>query len=208
MIVPQLAPTTSVVFALDRTGSMHTRDCPEGMSRWDYMLGAVREAMNELCRSQRRVSLLTFGNGTRLFLDCVPQVLDGLTYGDAQCNLVDAAITAAQVTSAASSQAPGHVVLITDGVPDGDTPAGLLVASNESAMHALFQRVQFLTVGKRSAELESFARKWPNNGTLESLLHRAAAHYGTAEPAAMSESVAEARDALAEQPARSKSKRK
>lgn len=181
-IVPTLAPHTPVVFALDRTGSMHTRDCPEGISRWDYMLGAVREAMNELCKQDRPVHLVTFGSNVRLFLNAVPGVLDGFTYGDARCCTVDAAITAMQVASPTGARAPGHVVLITDGLPEGDTPVGEMLAANEVAMHALFARVQFLTVGKRDGELESFARKWPNSNTLESLLMRNAASYGDADP--------------------------
>lgn len=167
----ELAPNAPVALALDRSMSMSTRDCPEGMSRWEFAISALREAMSELCSSQRRVTLLTFGRDVHVIENARPEHLDTLTMGDGACCTGQAAADALYFAPPASSPyfptPAGAAVIISDGVPDGDTRIGKVLLGTPHVMQALFERTCFVTVGAVSEPLQRFAELWPNHCRLE-----------------------------------------
>lgn len=158
----ELGPTAPVVLALDRTMSMSRRDCPEGASRWEYALSALREAMLELCSSERRVALMTFGRDVQVIENARPEHLDTLTMGDGACCTGQAAAEALYFARPA-----GALIIISDGLPDSDSRIGQALLSQPDMMQALFTRTCFMTVGKVDEHLRRFAELWPNHCSLE-----------------------------------------
>jgi len=161
---PSIGP---VVFVLDRTGSMATRDCVEGtVSRWEFAVDALRSTLVDMARRDPKqpVSLITCGTTVvPIQGDALYDVID-ITNGDASFCIGQAALQAAWEAG------EGHVIIIADGPPAQDTYVGELVLENPVAMRALFSRTYFLTVGKVDAELAAFAGRWPNSGCLEDVV--------------------------------------
>lgn len=190
-----LQPKAQVVFVLDRTMSMSTCDCPEGMSRWEYAIGAIREAMNELQRREHRCVLMTFGRDVQLISEhASARHLDSLLMGDAACCTGQAASEAIYFAAPATQSDPaGAVIIISDGTPDQDSRVGHVFIGDPNIMRTLFARTYFLTVGKPSEQLERFAQLWPHRASLESLMAADAVSYGEPDPHAM-RSEAQARE--------------
>lgn len=179
-IIPKDRTNAPVVYAIDRTLSMSTPDCPDGLSRWKYALGAVREAMNELARQGRRVTLMTFGRDTWLKENAAPSDVDALRMGDASCCTGQAALEACFY---ASDPEIGTAIIISDGLPDGDTSLGQLFLQQR----ALFEHsvsMYFLTVGAVSEELRVFAESWARSARLEDCLARDATSAPAVDPVA------------------------
>lgn len=170
----ELAPEAPVVLALDRTMSMATCDCPEGRSRWEYSLSALREAMQELCSQQRRVTLMTFGRDVHVVEAAQPEHLDSLLMGDGTCCTGQAAAEALYFALPRDPSLPaGAVVIISDGLPDNDSRVGHVLVSQPDIMQALFARTCFMTVGAVNEHLQRFAELWPNHCALEDAIARA-----------------------------------
>lgn len=165
--VPESGP---IVFVLDRTGSMHTRDCDEGtVTRWDYAISAIRSTLEQLHERKQPAMLITCGTTSDRpwTLGPLNQVLDNLRYGDSAFCIGQAALEAAWHAG------DGYVVIIADGGPVLDSVVGQQALDNPDVMKALFQRTLFLTVGVPDAELQAFARIWPKHDSLDRLLYSA-----------------------------------
>lgn len=169
-----LAPCSPVAFALDRTASMQTRDCPGGLTRWEYALNALRTGIAKLTADGHPVTLITYGANTLTVENVTPADLDMLAHGDGSCCIGQAAGDAAYYVF---GEVPGALVVIGDGGPDGDTRIGqaflsLLFARTIGGTPLDFDggSVCFLTVGEVSAELEAFAARWLEHARLEELM--------------------------------------
>lgn len=166
----ELEPNAPMVFCLDRTASMDTRDCPEGLTRWHYALGALREAMNQGKRENRRMTLITFGANVHVFENVSATDLEYLTHGDAACCVGQAASEAIYFAAATPNAPQGGVVIISDGLPDQDTRTGRVLLGSPICMRELFDKTCFLTVGKVPKDVEVFASTWPHHARLEDVM--------------------------------------
>lgn len=157
-----------VVFVLDRTASMATRDCVDGTtSRWEFAVNALRSTIINMAQRdpEQPVMLLTCGTTVAPIAgEALRETID-ISNGDASFCIGQAALEAAWHAG------EGYVFIIADGVPAQDTHVGELVLENDIAMRALFERTHFLTVGTVDEELAAFARKWPYHDSLENVLH-------------------------------------
>jgi hypothetical protein len=191
LIPIELAPTAPVVFVLDRTACMATRDCPEGIARWDYARGAIREAMVELRRQGRRTTLITFGRNVHLFEDATPEQLRLLSLGDVSRCTGQAASEAIYFAAQTNTRPAGGVVVISAGLPEDDTRVGRVMLGSKAIINQLFARTCFLTVGDVPLDVQLFASLWPHHSRLETVMAAdkvnygpsRARDYGVAEPA-------------------------
>lgn len=174
----RIAPNAPMVFVLDRSASMATRDCPEGMSRWDYARGALRQAIKHAIRQGRRVTLITVGRGVSVIDDATHVDVDDLLMGDNACWLGQAASEALWFAAPNDKRPGGGVVIIADGMPEQDTRVGQVFLSSNVVMRELFSRTVFLTVGKVPMDVQLFASLWPHYGTLEQALAGSETQYG------------------------------
>lgn len=167
--VPPIGP---IVFVLDRTASMATRDCPDGASRWEFAVNTLRATLIDMMMRDpsQPVMLLTCGTTVTRVLGVALNAFFDMAIGKTPTN-GDASFAIGQAALEAAWHAgEGHVVIIADGPSAQDTDVGKLVLGNDVAMGALFSRTYFLTVGKADAELAAFAGKWPHSDSLEAVL--------------------------------------
>lgn len=177
-----LHPAAPIVFAIDRTSSMNTRDCPDGMSRWEFARGAVREAINELRAVGRTVTLVLFGRVVQVIEDATASDLNYNQCIDDSCCTGQAASEAIYFAAPNGAKPQGGVIIISDGLPHNDTRVGRVFLSSPAVMRELFSRTIFLTVGQVPADVQLFASTWPNHNTLEAAMRGRATNYGPSDP--------------------------
>jgi von Willebrand factor type A domain len=166
----ELQRGASMVFVLDRTASMDTRDCPGGISRWEYAIHALDEAITHARSQGRVVTLITFGRYVHLFEDPTSETLDLLSHGDTSCCTGQAASEAIYFAASTPNRPAGGVVIISDGLPDQDTLIGRVLLGSPLAMAELFAQTCFLTVGQVPDDVKVFASLWPHHSTLEEVM--------------------------------------
>lgn len=122
-----------IAFAIDVTGSMSTRDCPDGLTRLEYACRCIQYLVDTAPPELRRVDILAFGTTVRFWgeiqRDEVAPLLARLTACESQT------YTAAVVRKAARMLVPGRtgaLVIWTDGEPQD--PAELTLALSSAPM--------------------------------------------------------------------------
>lgn len=152
------------IIALDVSASMDVKDCPGGLTRFDYALEKVKVFAHEAAKYDTDgVSIYRFGSDITKFPDITEDKIDLVIGGQppTQCaTLTHEAIQQAYAEHVERRNDQTFLLIITDGQPSNEAAVFSVIAEITHQIKDEKEfRIQFLTVGKQTIALIDFLRK-------------------------------------------------
>lgn len=151
------------IIAVDVSASMQNKDCPNGMSRFDYAMEKTKLFAHEAAKIDTDgVSVYRFGEKVTKFSDITEDKLDAAISGmPNECaTMTHEVIREAYQEHLDRKNEQTFLLIITDGAPTDQQSVITTIAdiTNKMADEKEF-RIQFLTVGNIDTALQSFLTK-------------------------------------------------
>lgn len=160
----ELNPGDDFIIAMDVSGSMANRDCPGGLTRFEFALEKTKQFAHEAARIDTDgVSVYRFGHQVTKFSDITEDKLDSMI-GSATPNesatLTHEVIKAAYQEHLERKNEQTFLFIITDGSPtDPQAVLSTIAKITQELKDEKEFRIQFLTVGNIDSNLQSFLTK-------------------------------------------------
>ena len=155
----ELKKGDKVIFLVDRSGSMDTRDV-EGDTRYNAARESIKAFVRGALRFTNGVSVHLFNNHVELHPDVTdPAAIDKLidAHKPAGGTATHLALQAAWKEHKASQSTATFVAVFTDGAPEGYEEVEQTITNISNAMTNPEEfRILFLTVGVRTPELSAY----------------------------------------------------
>jgi uncharacterized protein YegL len=152
------------IVAIDVSGSMDTRDCPGGMSRFAYAMEKTKQFCKEADKIDADgISIITFGANVRSYENVTNAKVEEIL-ADASpiqaATFTDQAIRTAWNEHIKNGNDRSLVLIVTDGEPTCEKDVFSIIADITQTMKSPDDfRLCFLTVGTPNAGLTKFLKK-------------------------------------------------
>lgn len=152
------------ILALDVSGSMGTKDCPGGLSRFEFAMEKTKLFAHEAAKIDTDgVSIYRFGHNVTKYPDVTEDQLDKLIGSGApneSATLTHEAIAAAYSEHVERKNEQTFLFIITDGAPtDPQAVMSTIAGITQKVKDEKEFRIAFLTVGQIDNHLQAFLTK-------------------------------------------------
>lgn len=152
------------IIAMDVSGSMASRDCPGGLSRFEFALEKAKLFAHEAAKIDTDgVSVYRFGHQVKKFTDITEDKLDAAiasTPPNESATLTHEVIREAYNEHIEQKNEQTFLFIITDGAPtDPNAVMTTIAGITQKLKDEKEFRIQFLTVGNIDSSLQAFLTK-------------------------------------------------
>jgi hypothetical protein len=137
---------------VDRSGSMATKDCPGGLSRWQWCSVQASDLAEAAAQASSSINVMFFNNKLDIFENVRPQNLPTLfnNYSPSGGTILGAPLVAQLDRYFAKRSKPLIVVVITDGLPQDYNDLSAIILDASDSLHYVGEvTISFLLIGNQ-----------------------------------------------------------
>ena len=145
---------------IDRSGSMSTKDCPGGLSRWQWCSKQASQLAQAAVQASSAITVMFFNNELQIFDNVSPKNLPTLftNYSPAGGTILAAPLTAQLDRYFAKRTKPLIMVVISDGIPQDRLVLAPMISDASDSLHYIGEvTISFLLIGNQ-VDAQEFKR--------------------------------------------------
>ncbi len=134
----------------DRSGSMASKDCPGGLSRWEWCSKQASSLAQAAAQASSTITLMFFNNDLQIFDNINPKNLPTIftSYSPGGGTVLSAPLTAQLDRYFSHRDKPLIIVVITDGIPQDTTVLAPMIKDASNSLHYIGEvTISFLLIG-------------------------------------------------------------
>ncbi len=137
---------------VDRSGSMSTKDCPGGLSRWQWCSVQASALAQAAAQASSSINVMFFNSQLDIFENVNPQSLPALfnNYAPSGGTILAAPLVAQLDRYFATRSKPLIIVVITDGLPQDYNDLSAIMLDASDSLHYVGEvTISFLLIGNQ-----------------------------------------------------------
>ncbi len=156
---------------IDRSGSMTVKDCPEGLSRWQWCSRQASQLAEAASQAASKITLMLFNEDLQIFDNLNPKAIPAIfaNYKPSGGTTLGNPLVAQLDRYFATRGRPLIVVVITDGIPQDTMDLPAIIRDASDSLHYVGEvTISFLLVGNQ-VDAEQFRNLLGvvDNGTIK-----------------------------------------